>query len=95
MDAHLQGSSGMADGNRAVEMNTSLMGDVPLPDMVAHYERLFTAASWRKVEQVMSKSIAVMTFVITTATGERWHCAFSVNIPVQGAADVRLSLRRL
>lgn len=95
MDAHMQGSSGMADGNRAVEMNTSLMGDVPLVDMVAHYERLFTAASWRKVEQVMSKSIALMTFEITTVTGERWHCAFSVNVPVQGAADLRLSVRRL
>jgi hypothetical protein len=71
------------------------MGDVPLPEMVAHYERLFIAASWRKVEQVMSKSIAVMTFEITTATGERWHCAFSVNTPMQGAADLRLSVRRL
>jgi len=89
------GSTGVAEGGRAMEMSSSLEGDIPLADLLAHYERLFTAASWRKVEQLMSQSIALMTFEITTATDERWHCAFSVNIPAQGAADVRLSLRRL
>jgi hypothetical protein len=94
MESRGMGSTGSASGDRAMEMSTSLVGALPLGDIAAHYARLFIAAGWRKTEELKSRNIAIMTFE-TTVNGERWHCAFSVNVPTPDAADVRLSLRRL
>lgn len=88
------GSSGVADGGRSMDMSSSLFGALPLTDILANYARQFTAASWRKTEELVSTSIALAVFEITTATGERWRCAFSVSTPEEGVADVRLSLRK-
>ncbi len=94
MESRGGGSTGSATRDRAMEMSASLSGALPLADITAHYARLFTQAGWRKIEELKSASIAIMTFDITS-NGERWHCAFSVNVPAPDAADVRLSLRRL
>ena len=93
MESHGGGSTGVAGYDRAMEMSTSLMGSATLGDMIAHYTRAFTESRWRKLEEVQSKTLAIMTFE-TNANGERWHCAFSINVPSPNAADVRLSLRR-
>jgi len=94
MESRGGGTSGSPSRDRAMEMSASLEGSLPLTDIAAHYARLFTDAGWRKVEELKSASIAIMTFEIA-AKGERWHCAFSVSVPGPDAADVRLSLRRL
>ena len=93
MESRGGGSTGIAGNDRAMEMSSSLIGALPLSDIVAHYVRIFTDARWRKLEELQSTSLAIMTFE-TTANGERWHCTFSVNIPRADAVDVRLSLRR-
>ena len=94
METRGGGSIGAATRDRAMEMSASLIGTLPLADIAAHYARLFTQSGWRKVEELKSATIAIMTFE-TTSNGERWHCAVSVNVPAPDAADVRLSLRRL
>jgi hypothetical protein len=94
MESRGGGTSGSPSRDRAMEMSASLVGTLPLTDIVAHYAQLFVQAGWRKVEELKSASIAIMTFEIAV-NGERWHCAFSVSVPGPDAADVRLSLRRL
>jgi hypothetical protein len=94
MDSRGGGTTGSPSRDRAMEMSASLIGSLPLTDIAAHYARLFTEAGWRKVEELIAKSIAIQTFEII-ANNERWHCAFSVTVPAPDAADVRLSLRRL
>ena len=97
MESRGGGSSGVADTDRAMEMSSSLQGQAPLEEMMAHYSRLFTDASWRKTEEVKSSTLAIMAFEITV-NGERWYCSFSISTlshVSSNAADVRLSLRRL
>ena len=93
MESRGGGSTGSADNDRSMEMSSSLIGALPLEDMMAHYSRLFAGARWRKIDEVKSSTMAMMAFE-TTANGERWHCAFSINIGAPNTADVRLSLRR-
>jgi hypothetical protein len=93
MESRGGGSTGTADNDRAMEMNSSLIGALPIEDMMMHYSQLFTSARWRKTDELKSSTMAMMAFE-TTANGERWHCAFSINIGAPNTADVRLSLRR-
>jgi hypothetical protein len=92
MQSRSAGTSGSLSRERGMSMSTSLVGSVPLRDIMSHYAELFTRAGWRKVEEQLASSIGVVTFEITVK-GESWHCAFVVSIPADDATDVHLMLR--
>jgi hypothetical protein len=87
------GSGGTPDGGRAMEMYSSLTGDLPLTDIQRHYADQFTKAGWRRVEELASATMAMTSFEITGTDGRQWHCVFSVSIPSVGNADISLKLR--
>lgn len=89
------GSTGSADRDQTMTMQTSLEGDLPVSDIARHYARLFGAEGWRQSDQAVTAALHVSTFEITGADNRRWHCGLVVNVPSRGVAEVHLFLRQL
>ncbi len=93
MQSRMTGMGGSMDSEEGLTMEAGLTGGTTVTDILGHYSSLFVAAGWSQVDQVVSKSIAVAAFEITSK-GARWHCDLIVSTPTSDAAYARLALRR-
>ena len=93
MQGRMTGMGGSLDNDEGLTMETGLAGNMPLAEILRHYSSLFTAAGWQQVDSVMSKSIGIAAFEMTSK-GVRFHCSLIVTTPTSDAAHARLALRR-
>jgi hypothetical protein len=93
MQGRMTGMGGSLDNDEGLTMETGLSGSSSVAGLLSHYSSLFTAAGWQQVDEVVSKSIGVAAFEITSRGG-RFHCSLIVTTPTTDAAHARLALRR-
>ena len=93
MQGRMMGMGGSADNDQGLSMETGLSGSASVAAMLSHYSSLFSAAGWQQVDEIVSRTIAVAAFEITSK-GIKWHCSLVVNTPTTDEAYVRLALRR-
>lgn len=93
MQGRMTSMGGSLDNEEGFTMETGLAGNTPLAEIFRHYSSLFTAAGWQQVDSVISSSIGVAAFEITSK-GVRYQCSLIVSTPTSDAAHARLALRR-
>lgn len=93
LQGRTMGMGGSLDSEEGLTMEVGLSGSGTVTDILRHYSSLFTAAGWQQVDSVVSTSIAVAAFEISSK-GARWHCSLIVTTPSSDAAHARLALRR-
>ena len=93
LQGRMSSMGGSADNDRGLTMETTLEGSGAVADILGHYSARFVAEGWQQVDRVVSKSLGVAVFEITSK-GVQWHCSLIVNSPTSNAANVSLALRR-